>query len=76
MLKEIIAKFIVAMILGIVSAHFWSIGEQRLAIFMMATMVFNIFLIVGEKKITISQNEFSSLFAKEMEKYKNSNLFK
>lgn len=72
-----VAKFTVAVILGIVSAHFWSIGEQRLAIFMIATTIFHLFFIVGEeKKATISPEDFSAQFKKEMAKWKKTNLFK
>lgn len=71
-----IAKMTIAVILGLVSAIFWSIGLQTLSVFMVATTIFHIFFVVGEeKKIVISQTEFESMFAKEMKKWKDSNLF-
>lgn len=77
MTKSEIAKFAVATILGIVSAHLWSIGEQRLSIFLIATTVYQIFFVVEDRnKINISKSEFSTLFAEEMKKWKNNNLFK
>jgi len=81
MTKGVIAKFSIAIIIGFLTAHFWSIGEQRLAMFLIATTLFHIFFIIGEeKKIVISnamtKKDFSNLFAEEMEKWKKNNLFK
>ena len=79
MTKGIIAKFTIAVILGIVSAHFWSIGEQRLAIFMIATTVFHIFFILGETKENPMYRfdiKSETPFAAEMKKYKKTKIFK
>lgn len=71
--KNFLVKISVSIILGYTSAFFWSIGEQDIAVFMVATIIFNIFFIVGENK----ENEKQYIsFSQDMKKYRNSDLFK
>ena len=44
------SKAAIATILGILVVHIWSIGEHELAIMILASMIFHIFFVVGEKK--------------------------
>ena len=45
-----IAKFAVAIVLGIVTEMFWSMGLEKIAVFILATMVFQIFFVTAERK--------------------------
>jgi hypothetical protein len=40
----------VATVLGILTSMFWSMGLERMAIFVMTTMLFQIFFVTAEKK--------------------------
>lgn len=76
MTKRGMGELIIAVILGITASIFWSMGEQRLAVFMVATIIFQIFFIVGEEKPEITESKFSQMFQEEMKKFKNSKIFK
>lgn len=77
---QTIGKFIAALVLGIATARFWSLGEQKIAIFMLATIIFYIFFLIGEKRAEKPLYRFDikseSPFAAEMKKFKKKTLFK
>jgi hypothetical protein len=50
MSKSEIAKMTVAVVLGLLTSYFWTAGLEKMAIFILATMLFQIFFVTAEKK--------------------------
>lgn len=50
MTRSEIAKMTVATILGILTSMLWDMGLQKVAIMVLATMLFQIFFVTAEKK--------------------------